>query len=203
MQAISSPPGSVRTEPPRGRANGYSFVELMVVLVIIGVLAAIGAPHFTRDRNAANGRDFAQLVTRELQRARLESVATRLPQYAFLYSNRVEIRSAKTGATPTAALIAPTTSDPILRRVFAEEGTSILEIDSSTATPSAQLSATSAERLVFSTMGVGFVAPTAPAVPTPLYIFIENSSVPASHPDRKFRVDVAALTGFVQMRTRW
>jgi prepilin-type N-terminal cleavage/methylation domain-containing protein len=187
----------------RGSDVGFTLTEVLVVLVIIGIMAALGVPRLTRERKMEEGRGFAELVTKELQRARMESVATRLPQYVSLYADRLEIRAAKRGATPTAALVAPTTADAVVRAVLAKGPVVVMDVLNTLQTPSATLSTATRKELVFSTMGVGFIGPTAPALPTPVYVYIDNPSVESNHPDRHFRIEVAPLTGNVQLRTGW
>ena len=177
--------------------------ELMIVVVIMGAAAAAAGPSMGRDNAAASGRGFAQEATQQLQRARMEAVSTRLPRYAFIYSDRIEIRAAKPGATPTAAVIAPTTADPILHTIRAKVGTSILDVTSTVAAPSFSLSPTTSKQVVFSTMGAGFIGPVAPGNPIPVYLYVRNDTVNASHPERNFRVDVAALSGLVSLRRSW
>jgi prepilin-type N-terminal cleavage/methylation domain-containing protein len=186
-----------------GRDRGFTIVELLVVVVIITILAAIGIPRMTRERVAAEGRDFAALVTSELQRSRMDAVGSRLPQYAFIYADRVEVRSAKPGATPTAALVAPTTADPIVHSVRARPGVSVLDVVNTAATPGTNLTTTAAKQIVFNSVGVGYLGPTPPAIPSPVIVYIDNTTARAGHPDRHLRVDVSPLTGFVQLVTGW
>jgi len=171
--------------------------------VILAILGAIAAPRFTRDRVGQDGREFANELTRELQRSRMEAISTRLPIHAFVFSDRVEIRSARPGATLVAPVVAPTTADPILRMIRAKPSIVSYDLNNSTTAPSAALSATTSKELVFSTLGDGFIGPTAPINPTPVYLFVENAAAPAAHRERQFRIDVSALTGYVQLRTGW
>jgi Tfp pilus assembly protein FimT len=187
----------------RNGEAGFTVAELMTVVTIIGAAAAAAVPSFGRDNAAASGRNYAQEVVAELQRARMEAVSTRLPRYAFVYSDRIEIRAAKPGATPLAPVVAPTTSDPVLRVVRAKVGTLSFDVTSSKTSPSPALSTTTSKQIVFGNLGAGFIAPTAPVNPTPVYLYINNDTVKSNHPERAFRVDVAPLSGQVSLRRSW
>jgi prepilin-type N-terminal cleavage/methylation domain-containing protein len=187
----------------RNSDAGFTVSELMTVVAIMGITAAAAAPSLSRDNAAAGGRGFAEAVTQELQRARMEAVSTRLPRYAFIYSDRVEIRAAKPGASPTAALVAPTTTDPILHMVRAKVGISSFDVTGTASAPSSNLSPTTSKQIVFGSMGAGYLAPTAPVSPAPVYLYINNDAVKDNHPERKFRVDVAPLSGQVSLRKTW
>ena len=76
----------------------------MVVLVIIGILASLSVPRFRRDRVTREGFEFANEIARGFQHARYQAIAERLPIRAFVFSDRVEFRSAVPGATPGATL---------------------------------------------------------------------------------------------------
>jgi hypothetical protein len=123
--------------------------------------------------------------------------------YAFIYSNRVEIRAAKPGATLVAPVVAPTIADPIVRVIRPKPLITALDLTSTMGTPSANLTTSVGKQIVFSTMGAAFIGPTAPVNPTPVYLYVENANAPSSHPERKYRIDVSALTGFVQLRNGW
>ena len=187
----------------RNADAGFTLSELMVVLAIMGTAAATAVPGLGRDKAAASGRGYAQEVTQELQRARMEAVTTRLPRYAFVYANRIEIRVAKPGLSPTAALVAPTTSDPILRTIRAGVGVNAFDVTGTRSTPSSNLSTTINKQIVFGTMGAGFIGPVAPVNPAPVYLYINNDTVKENHPERKFRVEVAPLSGQVALRRTW
>ncbi len=182
---------------------GFTLSELMVVVAVMGTAAAAAVPGFGRDSAAATGRSFAQEITQELQRARMEAVTTRLPRHAFIYSNRIEIRAARPGATPTSPLLAPTAADPILHTIRGGMGVNIFDVTGSASTPSFNLSTTTSKQIVFGTMGAGFIGPTAPGSPAAVYLYINNDTVKDNHPERKFRVDVAPLSGQVALRRKW
>jgi prepilin-type N-terminal cleavage/methylation domain-containing protein len=187
----------------RRRQAGFTLVEMMVVLIIIAVLSAMLAPRLTRNRQAQDGREYASGVANQLQRLRMEAISSRLPMYAFVYSDHIDLRTATPGATPAAAPVAPTSSSAILRTITADPRVTILDVNNTAGTPSAVLSTSVSKTLVFSTLGVGFIGPTAPSTPTPVYLYVDNANIPSAHPDRHYRIDVAGLTGFVELRNTW
>ena len=78
------PPSSVLTRARisgnhthRARAAGFTMLELLVVIVIIGVLAALSPPIFSSGVTSAQHRAVARAIAQELRFARSEAIANR------------------------------------------------------------------------------------------------------------------------------
>lgn len=173
----------------------------MVVVVIVGVLAALSAPSFNRDQRGREGRDLASDVARELQKCRVEAVTTRLGIRAFVYEDKVELRLWVPGATAGAPPRVPTTGDPLLRTLRAPAGVLFTGVVApGTPAPAAPtLTGNAHADIDFSNQGGAQLV--GQPVPTGATIFLRNDGLPASSPDYDFRIDVTALTGFVAVRT--
>jgi prepilin-type N-terminal cleavage/methylation domain-containing protein len=80
---------------------GFTLTEMMVVVVILSILAALSIPLFTHDNNARKGRDWAKTVAQLLQRARFQAMGDRADIHVLLYRTRVDMyRKETTGASP-------------------------------------------------------------------------------------------------------
>jgi prepilin-type N-terminal cleavage/methylation domain-containing protein len=187
---------------PRPRQAGFTLTEVMAVLVILGILGAVAWPFLTRERKASLGGAFASQVVRELQRVRVQALAERLPIRAFIFSDRVELRSwvpgARPGDPPRAALL----TDPLLRTIPAANGVAILTVlATASGTPTASLTTSSSVQVDFNAQGQMQFVGQAPM--TPAFVYIQNANVRSNHPDAYMRVDIRSLTGYVALRTGW
>jgi prepilin-type N-terminal cleavage/methylation domain-containing protein len=185
----------------RRAAAGFTLTELMIVLAIVGVMAAFAAPSFTKDNRARAGRDLASDVARELQKCRSEALSTGLGVRAFVFSDRVELRPYVAGATAGAAPRVPTTADPVLRIINAPAGITFtgVVVSGGAAPVTGTLSATVHADVDFSTQGAAqFVGQ---AVPTGAIIFLQNANLPTTSDEYDFRIDITALTAYVSVRT--
>ena len=80
MQTPNSAPTRVRTlghNAGRCGAAGFTMLELLVVIVIVGVLAALSPPIFSSGVTSAQHRAVARAIAQELRFARSEAIASR------------------------------------------------------------------------------------------------------------------------------
>ena len=194
---------SPKIRPRPSLEAGFTTTELMVVLVIIGVLAALAYPYLGKDRKASLGGTFASEVVRELQRVRVQALSERLPIRAFIYKDRVELRSWVAGARPGDPPRAALTSDPLLRIIPAPNGVDVYDVlTTATSAPGGPvLTSSGSVQVDFNAQGQMQFVGQAPM--TPAFVFIQNSNVKTNHPDAYLRVDIRSLTGYVALRTGW
>jgi type II secretory pathway pseudopilin PulG len=173
-----------------------TLTELMVVLIIMGLIAAATTPMFKREREASEGRRFTGLLARDFQRARQDAISTRLPQRAFVFGDRIEVRSAVAGTPPTAA----TLTTPILRLLPAGTGVSIWDVTTSTTAPASAALTTATYKIVeWNTFGqASIVGAVTPAIA----LYVRNANATAAG-NTRYRIDVSPLSGAVTMQETW
>lgn len=83
-----------------GNQRGFSLVELIMVMVIVGILAAVVAPRFF-DANVFKSRGFADQVQATLRYAQKEAIAQHRLVCVTLASTSVTLTIASTSAAVT------------------------------------------------------------------------------------------------------
>lgn len=180
--------------PRRNRQAGFTITELMVVLVIIGVLAAVSAPSFTRDSTARKGRDFANIVAQGLQRAHLDAMNLRATHLVRLCTNSMAIFNQAVSATvPVRSFTAPA-------------GVAIWDATTTSPTPAptgrglGDDGSTNCRLIYFNSMGNAGATSASAANLASWNVYVRNENLKPRHPDGGFFISVTGLTAFVNTR---
>ena len=181
---------------------GFTITELMVVVVILSLLAALSTPLFTRDNKAAKSRGWRDIVAQTLQRARFQAMGDRSNIHVLLYRTHIDMYRAE-----------PAGSDPPFTRLSSTPGPAVggdqtvaiwdavvgggtqptgpQADDSTTTTVKVDGSDLKAiDEIVFTSLGGTRDTQS-------WRVYIRNELLPSAHPDASFVVNVGGLTGFV------
>jgi prepilin-type N-terminal cleavage/methylation domain-containing protein len=183
---------------------GFTITELMVVVVIISLLAALSTPLFTRDNTARKGRGWSQSVAQLLQKARFQAMGDHANMHVMLYKERVEVYREEAPIPPsttTTFTLLATTPGPVASSA-GHPTVAIWDARTDTTPPTAQnsnlvaassaptLGAPKANEIIFTSMG-------GTSTSSNWRVYIRNELLPSAHPDASFVINVGGLTGFV------
>ena len=173
---------------------GFTLTELMVVVVILSLLAALSTPMFGRDNNARKGRDWAKTVAQLLQRARFQAMGDRADIHVLLYRTHVDMyRREPAGFTLLSSVSGPA--------VDADRTMAIWDARSDGATPTGQSSTlasaaalptspTAANDIVFTSLG-------STANTSSWRVYLRNELLGSTHPDASFVINIGGLTSYI------
>ena len=102
----SIPPGDATGPCSCRRPRGFTTVELIVVLVLVGILGAIGASRFF-DRRSFDAATYAEQVRAMLRYAQKAAIARNTPVYVRFEENRIALcHGEPQGGCAASALVA-------------------------------------------------------------------------------------------------
>jgi prepilin-type N-terminal cleavage/methylation domain-containing protein len=182
---------------------GFTLTELMVVVVILSLLAALSTPLFGRDNNARKGRDWAKIVAQLLQRARFQAMGDRANMHVVLSRAQVDLYREDPVGTYTllSSTLGPLADSEVERTVAiwdakVNDPTTLptqRNLPPGGAVPSVSVEA---RDIIFTSVGnaVKFSDKTTPA---DWRVYLRNELLPAGHPDSSFIIKISGLTGFI------
>ena len=190
---------------------GFTLTEVMVVVVILSILAALSTPLFTRDNNVRKGRGWAKVVAQILQRARFQAMGDRANIHVLPYRTHIEVYREELPIPPATAITytlisstpgpygestpgAPTIAIWDARNDLTQPGDQNTVLSEAPAVPVS--GSVSANDIVFSSLGS-----TTPFAHWKIYI--RNELLPKNHPDAGFLINIGGLTGFVSANDHW
>lgn len=182
----------------------------MVVVVMVGVLAAIAGPSFTKEGSAKKGRNFSKTVTQTLQRARYQAMGERSNIHVLFHHTRIDVY--KENPPPSAAntftflysIHSPTPDAPLAVAVWdlvknpapsATLPTGRSTNLDDTPAPVAPTGTVAANEIVYTPLGGTLNNDQ-------FRIYLCNELLAAGHPDRGTMVRIVGLTGHISLQTQ-
>jgi prepilin-type N-terminal cleavage/methylation domain-containing protein len=177
---------------------GFTLTETMVVVVILGLLAALSTPLLTRDNTARKGRDWSKIVAQTLQRAHFQALGDRTTIHVLLYRTRIDMYRHGTPPVLLSSTPGPVAAADRTVAIWAANKTGTAptqaELTDSTSTPSFSPDLPTND-IAFSSLG-------STTDNSSWSIYIRNELLPANHPDASFLLTVRGLTGFVSANNK-
>jgi prepilin-type N-terminal cleavage/methylation domain-containing protein len=182
---------------------GFTLTELMVVVVILSLLAAVSTPLFRRDNNARKGRGWANIVAQGLQRARFQAMGDRTNIHVLLYRDHFETFREDPPDPPgqpnTTFVLLSSTPGP---EVNDDRTVAIWDARTDNTPPTAQNNNFTVSPSPPVTAGprpneIVFLPIGSTLNNANWRIYIRNELLPGGHPDASFVINVRGLTGFV------
>ena len=179
----------------RKRDAGFTLTEMMVVVVILSLLAALSTPLFTRDNNARKGRDWTKIVAQLLQRARFQAMGDRANIHVLLYRTHVDMYREQPTGTFT---LLSSTPGPV---ADGNKTVAIWDARTDGTQPTAQNSTLAAAPTVLAAPApandIVFTSVGSTANTTNWRVYLRNELLPSIHTDASFVINVGGLTGFI------
>jgi prepilin-type N-terminal cleavage/methylation domain-containing protein len=181
----------------RKQDGGFTLTELMVVVVILSLLAALSTPLFRRDNNARKGRSWANIVAQGLQRARFQAMADRANIHVLLYRDHVEMYREDAGAF----VLLSSTASPEANLDTGEPSVAIWDAVTDANLPTGQnadmTGASAPPGGGNKAIDIAFLPLGSTLGNVNWRVYIRNELLPSAHSDASFVINVRGLTGFV------
>ena len=178
---------------------GFTLTEVMVVVVILSLLAAISTPLLTRDNSARKGRGWSQIVAQTLQRARFQAMGDHANIHVLLYRTHVDMYRreippvAGNDFTLLSSTPGPASNSSKTVAIWDVCSTSCTVTTQNTSWAAAApptLGSPRSNEIIFTSMG-------GTTTNANWRIYLRNELLPSAHPDASFVINVGGLTGFV------
>jgi prepilin-type N-terminal cleavage/methylation domain-containing protein len=178
-----------------------TLTELMLVIVIIGILAAGVRPLFRRDQTRTDARTFASQMARDFQRARYTAIAERQPVRAYVFSDRMELKNAIPAADPNDPPTAAAATDPSQRVLNAKTSINVYDVKTTAGAPGSVVLSTATSKVIqWDSMGRATLVGGTNAT---IQVYVRNDNRGVGTRDRAYRIDISPLSGHVSMSENW
>jgi prepilin-type N-terminal cleavage/methylation domain-containing protein len=180
---------------------GFTLTEMMVVVVILGLLAAASLSTLTKDTTASKGRNFAREIAQTLQSSRFQAMSERTNIHVQFYRTRVDVIREDPPGTYTLlnTLRSPSPDGVVTVAIWDAMATAATpptgQSTNLTVPPGNPSPPNDPNDIIFTPLGgtLNQISWT---------VYIRNEHLPSTHPDAAFALNITGLTGFVTTRTQ-